>query len=48
MEDDFEGIGVGGNDDKFGDTSIEGFSGLVGTFLDLFECGALSDEIGEF
>ncbi len=48
MQHDFEWIGVRGDDDKFGDTSVEGFGGFVGTFLDLFEGGTLSDKISDF
>ena len=48
MQDDFEGVGIGGDDDKFSDASVKGFGGLVGTFFDLLERGALGDQIDDF
>lgn len=36
MQDDFEGLGVGGEDDEVGHAAVEGFGGLVGTFLQLY------------
>jgi hypothetical protein len=48
VEDDFKGLSIGGNNDQLSDASVEGFCGFVGTFLDLFESGTLSDEISEF
>jgi hypothetical protein len=48
VEDDFKRLSIGGNNDQLSDASVEGFCGFVGTFLDLFESGTLSDEISEF
>lgn len=48
MQHDFEGVGIGGDDDKFGDASVKGFGGFVGTFFDLFERGALGDQVDYF
>ena len=48
VENDFKGLSIGGNNDQLSDASVEGFCGFVGTFLDLFESGTLSDEISEF
>lgn len=31
MEDDLDGFDVGGEDDEFADTAIEGFGGFVGS-----------------
>jgi hypothetical protein len=31
VEDDFDGLDVGGENDEFTDTSVEGFGGFVGT-----------------
>lgn len=35
MEDDFEGGGISSNNDDFSQTSVQSFSGFVGTLLDL-------------
>ena len=37
MEHYLEGISIGSDDDQFSDTSVEGFGGLIGALLDLFE-----------
>ena len=36
MENDLEGLGVGGEHDKVGETAVKGLGGLVGTFLQLY------------
>lgn len=48
MQDNFEWISISGDDDKFGDASVKGFGGFVSTFFDLFERGALGDQIDDF
>jgi hypothetical protein len=48
VEHDFKRVSIGGNNDQLSDASVQGFCGFVGTFLDLFEGGTLSDEISEF
>ncbi len=45
MEDNLKRVGIGSNDDEFGDTPVKSFSGLVGTLLDLLERGTLRDQI---
>ena len=45
MKDDLKGVGVGSDDDQFGDASIECLGGLVGALLDLLERGALRDQV---
>lgn len=35
MEENLEGLGVGGHDDELGDTTVEGLGGLVGSLLEL-------------
>lgn len=47
MEDDFKGVSICSDDYEFGDTSVEGFGGLVGSLLDLLECGTLRDQVIE-
>lgn len=37
--------GVGGEDDDFGDTTVEGLGGLVGALLQLTVVGGLLDQI---
>ena len=36
MEDDLEGLGVGGEDDEVGQATVEGLGGLVGALLQLY------------
>jgi hypothetical protein len=36
VEEDLEGLGVGCHNDYLRDATVEGFGGLVGTFLELF------------
>jgi len=36
MEDDFEGLGVSGENDEVSHASVEGLSGLVSSFLQLY------------
>ena len=36
MEDNFERLGVCGEDDEVGDASVEGLGGLVGSLLQLY------------
>ena len=45
MQHDFEGVGVGSDDDEVGDTSVESFSGLVGALLDLLERRTLRNKV---
>ena len=35
VEDDFEGLGIGGEDNQIGQTAIQTFGGLISTFLQL-------------
>ena len=35
MQDDLEGIGVGGDDNQLGDTPVKGLGCFIGPFLDL-------------
>lgn len=48
VQHDFEGVGVGSDDDQLGDASVEGLGGLVGALLDLLEGGALGNEVVQF
>ena len=48
VEDDLKRLSISGNNDQLSDASVQSFCGFVGTFLDLFESGTLSDEISEF
>jgi hypothetical protein len=43
----FNWLGVGRHDDEFGDTSIQGLGGLVGSLLGLLVVGGLLDQIQE-
>ena len=45
MEDDLEGLSVGGEDNEIGDTSVEGLGGLVGTLLEELEVLGLVHDI---
>lgn len=45
MKHNLEGNRISSNDDEFSDTSIESFSGFVGTFFNLFESSTLSNEV---
>ena len=36
MEDDLEGLGVAGEDDEVGHTTVEGLGSLVGSLLQLY------------
>ena len=45
MKDDLKGVGVGSDDDQFGDASIECLGGLVGALLDLLQRGALGNQV---
>ena len=36
MQNDLEGLGVGGEDDEVGHTTVECFGGLVGALLQLY------------
>ena len=44
VEDDFQGLGVRGEDDYLADASVEGLGGLVGSLFDLLEGGSLLDD----
>jgi len=37
MQNDFERVSVGSDNDEFSDSSVEGLGGFVGSFFDLFE-----------
>ena len=41
VEDDFEGVGIGSDDDELGDTTVKGLGGFVGTLLDLLQGSTL-------
>ena len=45
MEEDSQRRGIGGKDDYFGGTTVEGFGGLVGALLELLVVGGLLDDI---
>ena len=45
MKDNFEGFGISSKDDEFGNTSVECFSGLIGSLLDKFEILSLVKNI---
>lgn len=45
MEEDLEGLGVGGEDNELGDSAVEGLCGFVSSFLQLPVVGGLLDEI---
>jgi hypothetical protein len=40
-----EGLGVGGQNDELGDTTVEGLGGLVGSLLQLTVVGSLLDDV---
>ena len=44
MQQDFKGLGVGSQDDDFGDTAIEGLGGFVRALLELLVVGGLLNE----
>lgn len=48
MQYDFEWVGIGGDDDQLSDTSVQSFSGFIGTLFDLLEGGTLGQQISEF
>ena len=45
MKDNLKGVGIGSDDDEFGDASIECLGGLVGALLDLLQRGALGNQV---
>ena len=45
MKKNLQGLGVGGHDDKIGDTTVQGLGGLVGTLLELLIVAAHLDGI---
>ena len=36
MEDDFQGLGIGSEDNEIGEATVESLGGLIGTLLDLY------------
>ena len=48
MQQDFKGLGVGSQDDDFGDTAIEGLGGFVRALLELLVVGGLLNEFDLF
>lgn len=48
MKDYLEWVGIGSDNNEFGDASVESFSGLVGTLLDLLERSTLGDQVVYF
>jgi hypothetical protein len=45
MEENLDRLGVGGQDNQFRDTTIEGLGGLVGSLFGLLVVGSLLDQI---
>lgn len=45
MQNNLERVGIGCDDDQFGDGSVQSLSSLVGSFFDLLESCALSNEV---
>jgi len=45
VEDDFEGLGVGGHDDELGDAAVQSFGGFVGTLAELLVVAGLLDQV---
>lgn len=45
MKHDLKRVGIGSDDDEFGDASIECLGGLIGALLDLLQRGALGNEV---
>lgn len=45
VQDDLEGLGVGGHHDELGDAAIQGLGGLVGTLAELLVVTGLLDQI---
>jgi hypothetical protein len=41
VKDNFEGVGIGSDDDEFGDTTVKSLGGFVGTLLDLLQGSTL-------
>ena len=44
VEEDLDGLSVGGHDDHLADATVEGLGGLVGALFDLLVVGRLVDE----
>jgi hypothetical protein len=45
MKHNLKRVGIGSDDDEFGDASIECLGGLIGALLDLLQRGALGNEV---
>ena len=45
VQENLNGLGVGGHDDELGDTTVEGLGGLVSTLLELLVVGGLLDKV---
>ena len=45
VEQNLNGLGVGGHDDELGNTTVEGLGSLVGSLLELLVVGGLLDQI---
>lgn len=48
MEDDLQGLSIGGHHDELADSPVESFCGFVGTLLQLLNAGALFDYSHDF
>ena len=48
MEKDFEGLGIGGKDDKLRLATVQGLGGFVGSFAHLLVVGSLLDQVKDF
>ena len=48
VEKDFEGLGIGGKDDKLRLATVQGLGGFVGSFAHLLVVGSLLDQVKDF